>query len=353
MFFGTYTINTDSKGVYRASFNPDTGILSDPEPVAEATNPTFLAFHPSKPVLYAVDTDHACSDSRQGAVSAFAVAPQTGKLEFLGQFPTNSMTPCHITVSSAGNYLLFTSYHDRYVGVLLLDANGIPAGRPSLIQHEGAGPNAERQTTAHPHSVNLSPDQRFAFVADLGIDQIMIYRFDEKTGELTPNNPCSTAVHPGAGPRHIAFHPDGTLLCLINELDSTIMIFEYKRDSGNMTLTQTVPALPPDFTGENTTAEIAVHPGGRLVYGSNRGHDSLVCYAMDPADGKLSKPVWTSTLGKGPRHFAIHSGGRFLLAANQMTGTVVVMRLDPLTGALEYTGQTVNIPGVVCVRFMA
>jgi 6-phosphogluconolactonase len=222
----------------------------------------------------------------------------------------------------------------------------------SFVQHKGSSVDKERQEGPHAHSVNLSPDNRFAFAADLGLDQVLVYRLDAARGILTPNEPPFGRVKPGAGPRHFSFHPNGRFAYVINEMHNTVTAFAYDAARGVLTEIQTVATLPADFRGESWTAEVVVHPSGKFLYGSNRGHDSIAVFAVDPAKGTLTPIERTPVKGKGPRNFAVDPTGAWLVAANHQSDNIVVFRIDKKTGRLTPTGQEFKVSSPVCVRFV-
>lgn len=347
IYVGTYT-HRGSKGIYAFELDLTTGATTEPTLVAETVNPSFLALHPSHRFLYAVNEVGEFQGERTGSVSAFAVDPSTGKLTLLNQQPSKGTAPCHLTVDKQGKCVLVANYGSGSVAVLPILPDGRLGEPTAVIQHEGKSVNPQRQEGPHAHSVNLDAANRFAFVADLGLDKVLIYRFDGNKGTLTPNDPPFAAVASGAGPRHFAFHPNGRFAYVINELNSTITAFRYDAQKGTLSELQTVSTLPDNFKGDNWTAEVQVHPSGKFLYGSNRGHNSIAIFAID-AQGHLQPIGHEPTQGKMPRHFAIDPTGTFLLAANQDTDNLVVFRIDPKTGKLQPTGQQVSIPTPVCV----
>jgi 6-phosphogluconolactonase len=349
VYVGTYT-SGESKGIYRLQLDLATGALTAEGEPTPAVNPSFLALHPGGRFLYAVSETGDSRTDKSGGVSAFAVDPRSGALTPLNQQPSGGPAPCHLWVDREGRHLLVANYWDGSVSVLPIGADGRLGAATARIQHQGKGPNAERQEGPHAHSVTLDPANRFALVADLGIDAVAVYRFDGAKGTLTAHQPPRAALAPGSGPRHLAFHPDGRRAYVINELLSTITTFDYDAESGRLAERQTVGTLPAGFSGASFTAEVVVHPGGRFVYGSNRGHDSLAVFSVDPATGALTPAGHHPTQGRWPRNFAIDPSGTFLLAANQNSDSVAVFRIDPARGALQPVGPPLRVPRPVCLR---
>lgn len=348
VYFGTYTGGkSTSKGIYVARFDAGAGTLSDPELAAEIVNPSFLAIHPNRRFLYAVGET---GGPQGGSVTAFAIERPSGRLRMLNQVSSRGRGPCHINVDATGRYVLVVNYTSGSTAAIALGEDGSLGESTGFVQHQGSSVNPKRQEGPHAHSVNLSPDNRFAVVADLGLDQVLVYRFDASRGTLEPNDPPFARVAPGSGPRHFAFHPSGRYAYVINELASTITAFRWDGRRGLLTEIQTVSTLPKDFSGENYTAEVVVHPNGRFLYGSNRGHDSIAAFAID-REGKLSLLSLTPTQGSFPRNFALDPTGRWLFAANQRSDNVVLFRVDPKSGKLEPAGRTLQIGEPACVRF--
>lgn len=350
VYVGTYT-KTGSRGIYSLRMDPASGALTAPALAAEAVNPTFLGTHPSRRYLYAVAEIGGSAGRPGGVVRAFAIDPESARLDPLNQQPSGGSGPCHLTADRAGTNVLVANYVSGSVGVLPVGADGRLAEPSTVIQHEGRGPDPKRQAGPHAHSVNLDPAGRFAFVADLGLDKVLTYRFDPAEGKLWPHDPPAAQVAPGSGPRHLAFHPGGQFAYVINEMGSTITAFAYDAQHGVLREVQTVSTLPPGFRGSNTTAEVRVHPSGRFLYGSNRGHDSIAIFAIDADSGRLGAVAHEPTQGRSPRHFTIDPTGSYLLAANQDSDNLVVFRIDPQTGRLGPTGIKVQIPCPVCVTF--
>jgi len=348
VYFGTYTWGENpSKGIYRSVLELETGKLSDPVLAAEAKNPSFIEIHPNGKFLYAVS-----EAGEAGNVSSYAIDPDAGDLKFLNQQPSGGAGPCHVSIDHAGRNVLVANYGSGSASVIPIRPDGTLGEPTGFAQHEGSSVNPRRQKGPHAHSVNVSPDNRFAYVADLGIDKIMIYRLDIDKGTIVANSPAFAGVKLGAGPRHFAFHPNGKYAYVINELDCTVNAFAYESASGGLTEIQTVTTLAKTFDGSNTCAEVRVHPSGKFLYGSNRGHDSIVVYRVDPAKGMLTFVEHETADIKTPRNFNIDPMGKFCLVANQGSDSVVVLQIDQETGALRPTGHKISIARPVCVRFL-
>jgi 6-phosphogluconolactonase len=352
VYIGTYT-QKNSKGIYAYRMDSGTGKLDSMGLAAESTSPSFLAVHPSQRFLYAANEVGEYEGQKGGAVSAYAIDPSSGKLTLLNTVSSRGGGPCHLVVDKAGKNVLVANYGGGSVAVLPLAEDGRLREASAFIQHAGSSVNPSRQKGPHAHSINVSQDNRFAVAADLGLDELLVYRFDSAKGTLTPNDPPFTKVNPGAGPRHFAFHPGGRFAYVINEMQSTVTAFDYDAARGILKDSQTISTLPKDFQGENSTAEVQVEPKGRFLYGSNRGHHSIAIFAIDAKDGKLSSVGQVSTQGKTPRNFGIDPTGSYLLAANQDSGTIVVFRIDPKSGQLAPTGQVLDVGSPVCVKFVA
>lgn len=361
VFVGTYTdpilfgtgeiLQGKGKGIYGYRIDPATGALEQVGLTTGVTNPSYLAFDPSRRFLYAVNELKTYDGKPTGTVSAFAVDTPSGKLTFLNKQLTHGTDPCHVLVDDAREHIFVANFMSGSVCVLPIHDDGSLGEASDFIQHQGSGIDPARQKGPHAHSVTLDASNRFAFVPDLGLDRLMVYRFDPTRGMLEANGVPWIKMKPGAGPRHVAFHPNGTFAYLVNELDSTIAALAYAGAAGTFSHLQTVPTLPRDFTGKSTCADIQVAPSGRFVYASNRGHDSIVIYRVDPRSGALDYVGHEPTQGKTPRSFGIDPTGRFLLAANQDSDTIVSFRIDPDNGTLRPTGQVTPVPTPVCVKF--
>lgn len=351
IYVGTYT-SAPAQGINVGQLDLATGGLRLDGVAAETKNPSFLALHPNRRFLYAVGEISDFAGKRTGAVSAFRIVPATGRLELLNQQSSGGAGPCHVTADLTGRNVLAANYGGGSVTVLPIREDGSLGAATAFVQHQGSSADPRRQQGPHAHSINLDAANRFAFVADLGLDKIMIYRFDAAAGTLAANDPAWAAVAPGSGPRHFAFHPNGKFAYVINEMKSTLTAFRYAAGRGALDEFQTVSTLPAGPVEGNSTAEVQVHPSGKFVYGSNRGHDSIAVFAVDTASGQLKPVEHESTQGKTPRNFGIDPTGQFLLACNQGSNSIVGFRIDQQTGELTPTGQKLDVPSPVCVKFV-
>ena len=342
LYVGTYT-SGKSEGIYLYRLDRATGELKRAGSV-KSENPSFLAIDPGRRFLYAVN------EIPTGTVSSFRIDRKTGGLAFVNQQPSAGADPCHLTVDNRSKSVLVANYTSGNVAVLPVQRDGALGAAVDVEQHEGSGPR-EQQKGPHAHCIKLDRSNRHAFATDLGTDKLMIYRFDSNTGRLEPAEQPSATLHQGAGPRHFTFHPNGEYLYVINELDSSLTTFKYNAAQGTLTAFESVSTLPRDFSGTSYCADVHVSQSGRFLYGSNRGHDSIVVFAIDARTGRLNLVEHVSTEGKWPRNFAIDPAGRFLLVANQRTDNVVVFRIDAQTGRLTPTGHSAEIPAPACVQF--
>ncbi len=329
--------------------NPDTGELTRKSSF-KSVNPSFLTIDRSKRFLYAVNEVPDFLGKPSGGVSAFAIEPKTFNLRLLNQQATQGADPCHLTLDRKGKTLLVANYTGGNITALPVRLDGTVGMATEVKQHEGSSIK-EQQKGPHAHCIILDRSERYALAADLGIDKVMIYRFDRTTGKLSPGNQASAELQQGAGPRHLKLHPTGKYLYVINELDSTMTAFKYSGVNGTLTQIETISTLPADFSGVSYCADVHVSPSGKFLYGSNRGHNSIVVFEIDQRTGKLKTLEHVSTEGNWPRNFTIDPSGRFLLVANQRTDNVVTFAIDPLTGRLKSTGHVAEIPVPVCLSF--
>lgn len=351
-YFGTYTRGDKSKGIYCFRLDLASGKLTPAGVTEGVVNPSFLAIHPSGKFLYSVSEVNDANGKPGGAVSAFTLDRKTGALKPLNHQSSEGAGPCHVAVDKTGKVAMVANYGSGSIASLPIKADGSLDKAASAIQHEGSSVVPGRQAGPHAHSMNVSPDNRFAFAADLGLDKVLIYKLDPAKGTLTANDPAFGKAIPGGGPRHFAFHPSGRFAYVCNEIKSSVTAFTYDAEKGSLTELQTITTLPEETAG-NSTAEIQVHPSGKFLYCSNRGHDSLAIYTIDEKTGKLTASGHQKTLGKTPRNFGIDPTGAYVIACNQATDNVVVFKVDQATGKLTQVGEPINVPMAVCVKFLA
>lgn len=319
---------------------------------SEITNPSFLVFSSLNRCLYSVSEHSAQEGTGGGFVAAFRYDERRGDLEFLNKQPSQGDRPCYLCIGRGGRHLLVSNYSSGTVAVLPVGESGCLHGAIQVVKHTGSSINPVRQKQPHPHSVILDDRNERAFVPDLGIDRIMMYDFDDEAGKLYPAPAEYAEVSPGAGPRHMIFHPGGKFAYVINELNATITSFKYERDSCNLSAMQTVATLPGSYSGDNFCGDIKIHPSGKFLYGSNRGHDSIVVFRIGEGYPTLALVQFQDSQGKTPRNFAIDPSGRFLVAANQDSNKVVVFSIDPISGELAPAGHVLEIPAPVCPTFL-
>jgi 6-phosphogluconolactonase len=346
-YVGTYTGEDggDSEGIYAFRFDDVTGKLTALGLAAATSNPSFLAVHPNRRFLYAANENPA------GRVSAFSIDSAKGTLKLLNSVSSRGAGPCHVALDKAGRWLFVANYDSGSLAALPIHEDGSLGEASAFVQHSGSSVNAQRQAGPHAHSANVSPDGRFVLAADLGLDEILTYPIDDAKG-LASTKPLSINVAPGSGPRHLAFSPDGRFAYAVNEMLATVTVFQYNAANGSLREFQTISTLPEAFKGSKSSAEIAVHPNGKFVYASNRGHDTIAVFRVDAGDrGSLASEGWTSTEGKTPRNFAIDPSGRFLLSANQDSGNIVVFRIDQTSGGLTPAGVEVKLLSPVSIVF--
>jgi 6-phosphogluconolactonase len=357
VYVGTYT-RAASKGIYLFRLQTDNlevpqNITLVPLGLAAATpNPSFLELDVKRRLLFAVNELDRFEDKPTGAVSAFSIDPGSGRLTLVNQQPSMGTGPCHLVLDTARRHLLVANYGSGSVAVFPVGAGGRLGAATGVVQHAGKSVHPRRQTGPHAHCVTLDLANRFAFVCDLGLDKVMAYRFDAQRGTLAPHTPPFAQLKPGAGPRHMVFRPDGRFAYVVNELDSTVTTFRYGADAGVLDEVQTVSTLPAHFDGANSGAEIGVHPSGKWVYVSNRGHNSVVLFNVDSEKGTLAYVEEQGTGGATPRHFGIEPSAAHLAIANQDSNTVLVARIDAGNGRLTPSGVFANVATPVCVKFL-
>ncbi|MGA8152125.1 MAG: lactonase family protein [Terriglobales bacterium] len=350
LYVSTFTEH-GSKAIYAYRLDSSSGKLTSLGLAAESVNPSFLTVDSRGRFLYATNETDTYNDHPTGAVSAFAIQPESGRLSLLNQLSSHDQGPTHITLDRTEAYALVSNYTLGSLAVFPVQKDGRLGEATSFVQHKGSSVNPERQEGPHIHSVTLSPDDRFAVVADLGIDQLLVYRFDAAKGTLGAS-PQIVRASPGAGPRHSVFSSNGHFLYVINELQSTVVAYSYDTATGALHELQAISTLSKGFAGTSTAAEIDLHPSGRFLYASNRGDDSIAVFAIDSHAGTLMQVETDPAGGKTPRSFAIDPTGTWLLAANQASNNIVVFRIDGKTGQLAPTGDVVQVPSPACLKFV-
>ena len=350
LYVGTYTATGKSDGIYLYGMDPATGALNRINSF-KSVNPSFLITDRKRMRLYAVNEVGEYAGKPGGGVSAFAIDRSTLNLRLLNEQATNGADPCHLTMDRRAKTLLVANYTGGSLTALPLRSDGTLGMATEVKQHEGSSIK-EQQKGPHAHCIILDTAERYALAADLGIDKVMIYRFDPMTAKLTPGKQPSAELQQGAGPRHLTLHPNGKYLYVINELDSTMTAFQYNGTNGTLTHIETVSTLPSDFSGVSYCADVHVSPSGKFLYGSNRGHNSIVVFEIDHRSGKLKALEHVSTEGNWPRNFVIDPSGQFLLVANQRSDSVVTFAINPRTGRLKPTGNVAEIPVPVCLKFL-
>jgi 6-phosphogluconolactonase len=351
-FIGTYTSKTDSKGIYSFHFDSSSGQLSSLALAATTQDPSFVTVASNDKYLYAVNELSEFGGKKSGAVTSYLLDSKSGQLTQLNHVPSGGADPCYVSFNKSGKYLLVANYTGGSIAAFPVAPDGRIGAASAFVQHTGSGPNKERQEGPHAHYIAASADDRFVFVVDLGLDEVLVYRFDPAKGSLTPNNPPFVELTPGAGPRHLAFHPNGKFAYVLSEVNSTVTAFAYDSRNGSFSTLKTLSTIPKDFTAHNDAAEIVVHPSGKFLYVSNRGHDSITEFAIDAARGVLTLAGDFPTQGKTPRNFALDPTGKFLLAANQESNNIAVFRIDQSTGGLTATGQIAQVPAPVDIVFV-
>jgi 6-phosphogluconolactonase len=359
VFVGTYTQNIRfgtgaivegrGEGIYILAFDPAAGTLKHYRSVKDIANPSYLCLTADRRFVYAVNELKKYEGNDCGSVSAFELNQQDMSLRLLNKRPTRGTDPCHVCLDEAGKYIFVSNFMSGSLCTFPIHDDGRLGTDSQFIQHSGSSIDPIRQTGPHAHSLTLDRTNRFAFVPDLGIDKLAVYRYEAASGHLLPAPAADYKAQPGSGPRHFTFHPNGRFAYLIHELSSTITAFRYEEENGLLTQTQSVPTIRRTFNGDNTCADIHIAPSGKFLYGSNRGEDSIVIYRIDGLHGHLSYAGHEDCGGRTPRSFAIAPGGRFLFAANQDSDTIVTFRIDETTGCLSRTG-CIDIPTPVCVK---
>ena len=351
VYIGTYT-DKGSKGIYAYRFDPASGELGDIGLAATTENPSFLAVAPDNGYLYALNEINKFNGGQAGAVTTFALDRTSGKLTQLQQVSSLGPGPAHLSLDRAGKFVLVANYDGGSIAVFPIEKGGTLGTRTAFVQHSGSSVNKDRQAGPHAHEIQATADNKFVLVADLGLDELFVYRFDAKTGGLSPANPPFVKVAPGSGPRHFALAPNGKFVYLVNEMSSTVIVYSFDALSGRLTALQTISTLPSDFKGENTTAEIVTDADGKFLYASNRGDDSIAIFAIDQKTGKLSPVDRVKTGGQEPRHFTFDPTGKWLFAENQNSNDIRLFQVDTKSGRLTPTSHTIQVNSPVCVVFV-
>lgn len=346
VYFGTYT-GPKSQGIYVSKFDAATGVLAQPELAAAIRNPSFLALAPDEKHLYA-----AGELTSGGAVTGFSINRETGRLTKINQENSGGSGPCHLSLDATGKCVLVANYGSGSIASLPIKADGTLGAPASVIQHTGSSVNADRQAGPHAHFICPSPDNRFVLVCDLGLDKVLAYKLNSGNATLAPADPPFVKIAPGSGPRHLVFSADRKFVYVISEMGGSITTLSYDLKTAAMKTLPPISTLPATFTGNNTSAEIAIHPSGKFLYVSNRGHDSLALFNVDRASGKLTLVEHQTAELHMPRHFAIDPTGHWLIAENQSTDSVVVFAIDPKSGRLKSTAQKISIGSPVCSVFL-
>jgi len=346
VYFGTHR-SGPGIGLSLAHFDTETGVLTKPQFIMEAVEPAYFVIHPDGKHLYACN-----SGKTTGTVSAYEIDPKTGRLTLINQKPSGGADPSYITLDNTSRYALVANYQGGNVAVLTINPDFSLGVKTGFDQHTGHSVNPERQSRPFAHSIIVDPSNRYALVADLGLDKVFVYRFNDQDGSLTPNDPPFATVKPGSGPRHVKFHPNGKWVYVINEMGCTVTGFKWNAEKGSLKEFQTISTLPEGFTGTNTCAELLIHPNGRFLYASNRGHDSIAVFAIDQKNGKLTLVERISSQGKWPRTMTFDPTGKWILCSNHNSDNAVVFRVDENTGKLTQVGQPIAVPFPFCTRFL-
>jgi 6-phosphogluconolactonase len=353
VYVGTFK-RESSKGIYAWRMDSKSGEMDPLGLVADAMRPLFLAVHPNHRFLYVVSRPTAIDRQNVGVVLAYSIDKKTARLTPLNSFPTRGIDPVYVAVDRTGQNVLVANYGSNSgegcVTVFPIKKDGSLAEASDFIKYTGSGVHPQRQVGPHSHAINVSPDNRYVFVADLGLDKIFVYHFDPGKGKLTPNDPQFATLHPGAGPRQFVFHPNGKFFYVVNEIQSTVTSFTYA--AGALKEVQTISTLPPNFTGSSSASTLQVHPNGKFLYAANRGGDDIAVFSIDPKAGTLTPVEYVPTRGKTPGSFSIDPSGAWLIAANQSSDSLVLFRLDPQTGRLTTTGRSFELGTPSCVRFL-
>lgn len=353
VYIGTYTTDSESEGIYACQFDLTTGNLTLVGVTLGIENPSFLTSSKEGQCLFAVSEVAESKGVLGGTLNSYRINHQTGQLTFLNSQSTKGAYPCHVSIDHTGNFITVSNYMGGNIAVLPIQKGGTLGSATDVVQHEGCSKvNPERQEAAHAHSVTITPDNKFALAADLGKDMLISYKIDLDKGKLIGHKNGQLEVAPGDGPRHMDFHPKGRFVFLLNELGNTINSYQYEPENGMLVLIDTISSLPKEFVGENIAADIHVHPNGKFLYASNRGHDSLIICAINKGNGKLELLGHQSTLGEHPRNFGIDPTGNYLLVTNKDSNNIVTFKINQDTGLLTSMDKVIEVPQPVCIHFL-
>lgn len=352
LYIGTFT-SKGKGGIYHDILNSGNGSLEQKSITSDIVNPSFLTVDSEGRYLYSVSETQQYDGKPEGSINAYRINEKDGSLEYLNTQPSKGQGPCFITMDHSNRYCLVANYTSGSVSVFPVKNDGSLAEASDMVQQHGSGVNPKRQEGPHAHSIVSSPDNRFCMSADLGTDKVLIYKFDDRNGKLSPASQTFVKVKPGLGPRHIVFHPNGKLMYLVCEMGSMVVVFDYDPMNGHLTEKQMISTLPADFKGTTKAAEIQIDTAGRYLYASNRGEDSIVVYSIHPDTGKL-KVIQNQKEGiKWPRYFTLDPTGRFLLSANETSNDITVYSVDAKSGKLRSTGKSISVYKPVCIQFAA
>jgi len=350
VYFGTS--GGDAEGIYVSQLDTTTGKLSKATLATKAQRPGFLTIHPSGKSLYAVAPSIPGHEAKEtGGVSAYRINRKTGKLSLVNQQPSGGRGPCHVSLDSKGRVALVANYGGGSCSSIGINDDGSLKKPASFIQHEGSSVNEKRQQGPHAHSANPGPNDQFAFVADLSLDKVLVYKLDPDTATMTSHS--AGPVPPGSGPRHFAFHPNGKWAYTNGEMLMNVTGFNFDPQAGTLTPFQTIDTIPAgtDLKGLST-AEVQVHKSGKFLYVSNRGHDTITVFSINPESGRLSFVEREPVQVEIPRNFGIDPSGEYLIAAGQKSHNVALFKINPQTGELDFTGQKIDVPSPICVKFL-
>ena len=349
VYIGSYA-SSDEDGIHVYRLDMATGALTHQSGIGGVDSPSFLEISPNRRHLYAIGETSEVNGTPGGAVAAFQIDQQTGALTHLNTESAVGTGPCHISVDHTGCHVLVANYGGGSVAILPINADGSLGAASDFVQHQGSSIDPNRQQEPHAHSIFVTPNNQHAFAPDLGLDKIKIYAIDHDSGKLSEQRPGE--VEPGSGPRHLDFHPNGRYAYVITEMGNTITVFDYDADAGTLNATQAISTLPEGYAETSHTADIHIHPNGKFLYGSNRGHDSIAVYAIDPNNGQLETVEIVATGGNGPRNFGLDPTGTYLIAGNHGSNDIFTFAVDGDTGKLTPTGHRVEVPSPVCHKFI-